>query len=377
MKLLFIIPEYSHGGTNKSLENLLALLDHTKYEVSIYCLYEDGGDYYKKLFAPFIIKKSRLYYWLHDNVFTRKFMGLYNKLTKRDNFTALYKREARLLQKKHKFDTVIAYQEGLATYFVSYMNNVGHKIAWIHCDYSDRALDLRIKESKIYKVLDDLVCVSYAARQSLCSLYPEFAFKAHWIYNMLDIEKIRAGAGQEVEEAFRSDSCFKIVSIGRLNSVKQFDLIPMIVNEMKGMSKGRFRWYIIGDGEEKLKIQREIEKYHLEEFICMMSAKNNPYPYIIQSDLLVCTSAIESFSYVIAEAKILHIPVLTNAFPVANEVVDNSTGWVAKIKEMPRLMARIIDDVDGEYSAKRSSIKGYEYSNDKALSRINQLFQKK
>ena len=45
MKLLFIIPEYSHGGTNKSLENLLALLDHTKYEVSIYCLYEDGGDY--------------------------------------------------------------------------------------------------------------------------------------------------------------------------------------------------------------------------------------------------------------------------------------------------------------------------------------------
>ena len=83
-RILFVIPEYSHGGTNKSLENLLALIDKNRYGISIFCLYEDGPNYYKKLFAPYILKKSRLYYLLHDNSFTRKFMVLYNKLTKKE-----------------------------------------------------------------------------------------------------------------------------------------------------------------------------------------------------------------------------------------------------------------------------------------------------
>ena len=77
LKILFVIPEYSHGGTNKSLENLLSLLDKDIYEINIYSLYEDGGDYYKEVFKQYIIKKSRLYYWLHDIFVTRKFMGLY------------------------------------------------------------------------------------------------------------------------------------------------------------------------------------------------------------------------------------------------------------------------------------------------------------
>ena len=88
-KILFVIPEYSQGGTNKSLENLLSLIDKNKYDIKIFCIYEDGGDYYKKVFAPYIIEKSRLYYILHDNVVTRKAMGIYNRITKRNNFSYL------------------------------------------------------------------------------------------------------------------------------------------------------------------------------------------------------------------------------------------------------------------------------------------------
>ena len=42
-KILFVIPEYSHGGTNKSLESLLSAIDEKRYEISIFSLYEDGG----------------------------------------------------------------------------------------------------------------------------------------------------------------------------------------------------------------------------------------------------------------------------------------------------------------------------------------------
>lgn len=136
-RLLFVIPEYSHGGTNKSLENLFHFIDKEKYEVSIYSLYEDDGRLYKDIFAPYTVKKSTLYYLLHDNKITRKAMGATMKLSSKTNFNWLYKREAKLLQKQYNFDTVIAYQEGTPTLFTSYFSKP-KKISWIHYDYAVR-----------------------------------------------------------------------------------------------------------------------------------------------------------------------------------------------------------------------------------------------
>lgn len=118
-KILFVIPEYSHGGTNKSLESLLSAIDEKRYEISIFSLYEDGGVFYKNIFNPYIIAKSLLYVLAHDNVITRKVMGVAMKLFKNLSFNWLYRYEANRLQHKYKFDTVIAFQEGSATQFVS------------------------------------------------------------------------------------------------------------------------------------------------------------------------------------------------------------------------------------------------------------------
>lgn len=98
-RILFIIQEYTQGGITKCLENLLGFFPQTNYEIFIYSLYEDGGDYYKKVFADRIVKKSKLYCLLHDNVYTRKIMGAYNKLTNAYNFGFLYRYEVAYLQK--------------------------------------------------------------------------------------------------------------------------------------------------------------------------------------------------------------------------------------------------------------------------------------
>ena len=137
-KILFVIPEYSHGGTNKSLESLLSAIDEKRYEISIFCLYEDGGVFYKNIFKPYIIAKSLLYVLAHDNVITRKVMGVAMKLFKNLSFNWLYRYEANRLQHKYKFDAVIAFQEGSATQFVSLINYPVNRIAWVHCDYANR-----------------------------------------------------------------------------------------------------------------------------------------------------------------------------------------------------------------------------------------------
>ena len=363
-KILFVIPEYSHGGTNKSLESLLSAIDEKRYEISIFCLYEDGGVFYKNIFKPYIIAKSLLYVLAHDNVITRKVMGVAMKLFKNLSFNWLYRYEANRLQHKYKFDTVIAFQEGSATQFVSLINYPVNRIAWVHCDYANRFTAIEKKsELSLYCLYNHIVSVSYSAVHSFNSIYPELKDRTKCIYNLIDCSYILRQSSQDVNFE-KQGNCFNLISVGRFVAVKQFDLIPQIVQKLKLLTKKSFCWYIVGDGNERNMVESVISSMGLDKNIKILGAKDNPYPYFKQSDLYVCTSLSESFSYTIAESKTLHVPVLTNDFPVANEVVSPNEGWICNVKDMAFILKDIIEDKNCIYSNVKKTIDNFKYDNN-------------
>ena len=363
-KILFVIPEYSHGGTNKSLESLLSAIDEKRYEISIFCLYEDGGVFYKNIFKPYIIAKSLLYVLAHDNVITRKVMGVAMKLFKDLSFNWLYRYEANRLQHKYKFDTVIAFQEGSATQFVSLINYPVNRIAWVHCDYANRFAAIEKKsELSLYCLYNHIVSVSYSAVHSFNSIYPELKDRTKCIYNLIDCSYILRQSSQDVNFE-KQGNCFNLISVGRFVAVKQFDLIPQIVQKLKLLTKKSFCWYIVGDGNERNMVESVISSMGLDKNIKILGAKDNPYPYFKQSDLYVCTSLSESFSYTIAESKTLHVPVLTNDFPVANEVVSPNEGWICNVKDMAFILKDIIEDKNCIYSNVKKTIDNFKYDNN-------------
>ncbi len=363
-KILFVIPEYSHGGTNKSLESLLSAIDEKRYEISIFCLYEDGGVFYKNIFKPYIIAKSLLYVLAHDNVITRKVMGVAMKLFKDLSFNWLYRYEANRLQHKYKFDTVIAFQEGSATQFVSLINYPVNRIAWVHCDYANRFTAIEKKsELSLYCLYNHIVSVSYSAVHSFNSIYPELKDRTKCIYNLIDCSYILRQSSQDVNFE-KQGNCFNLISVGRFVAVKQFGLIPQIVQKLKLLTKKSFCWYIVGDGNERNMVESVISSMGLDKNIKILGAKDNPYPYFKQSDLYVCTSLSESFSYTIAESKTLHVPVLTNDFPVANEVVSPNEGWICNVKDMAFILKDIIEDKNCIYSNVKKTIDNFKYDNN-------------
>ena len=363
-KILFVIPEYSHGGTNKSLESLLSAIDEKRYEISIFCLYEDGGVFYKNIFKPYIIAKSLLYVLAHDNVITRKVMGVAMKLFKNLSFNWLYRYEANRLQHKYKFDTVIAFQEGSATQFVSLINYPVNRIAWVHCDYANRFAAIEKKsELSLYCLYNHIVSVSYSAVHSFNSIYPELKDRTKCIYNLIDCSYILRQSSQDVNFE-KQGNCFNLISVGRFVAVKQFDLIPQIVRKLNLLTKKSFCWYIVGDGNERNMVESVISSMGLDKNIKILGAKDNPYPYFKQSDLYVCTSLSESFSYTIAESKTLHVPVLTNDFPVANEVVSPNEGWICNVKDMAFILKDIIEDKNCIYSNVKKTIDNFKYDNN-------------
>ncbi len=111
----------------------------------------------------------------------------------------------------------------------------------------------------------------------------------------------------------------------------------------------------------------------MEDVIILLGPKDNPYPYYRISNLHVCTSESESFSYTIFESKILHIPVVSNNFPVAYEVLNNECGWVCPIDRMHFLLTDMINDKRSIYSKVSKSIKNYEYDNKSIIKQIQEL----
>lgn len=378
-KILFVIPDFYIGGTNKSLENLLLLIDSNIYEIRIFSLYEDGDFYYKeKVFKPYLIKKSLFYRLFHDHFWFRKFSTLVSLLFRCNASRLLHKFEINRIQKKEKFDTVIAYQESSATICVSMLRNCSNRIAWVHCELRYWLQDLvkgrKLEEAGDYRKYDKIICVSESARQSFLSLYPQLSDKVMFIYNSVDDNHIKELADDVKVNVPFSDNTFNILSVGRFSPTKQFDLIPKIVSELKKMTSKPFCWYIIASTEECLQdMLDKIKKYDVSREVILLGAKDNPYPYFKKSDLFVCTSESESFSYVIAESKVLHVPVLCNNIPVAKEVVSDEEGWICSIADMPETLSRIIDKNNGIYTSVKEKILNYQYNNHEILKKFEDI----
>ena len=361
------------------MENLLLLVDNNIYEIRIFSLYEDGDSYYKeKVFKPYLIKKSLVYRLFHDHFWFRKFSTLASLLFRCNASRFLHKFEINRIQKKEKFDTVIAYQESSATICVSMLRNCSNRIAWVHCELRYWLQDLvkgrKLEEAGDYSKYDKIICVSESARQSFLSLYPHLSDKVIFIYNSVDDNHIKELADDVKANVPFSDNTFNILSVGRFSPTKQFDLIPKIVSELKKMTSKPFCWYIIASTEECLQDMLEkIEKYDVSREVILLGAKDNPYPYFKKSDLFVCTSESESFSYVIAESKVLHVPVLCNNIPVAKEVVSDEEGWISSIADMPGTLSRIIDKNNGIYTSVKEKILNYQYNNHEILKKFEDI----
>ena len=189
-----------------------------------------------------------------------------------------------------------------------------------------------------------------------------------FLYNTLNTEAIKH-KGNAVKNCY-TKGMFNIVSVGRLSSIKCFNLIPKMAAEIRDAAGNCFRWYIVGEGADRKRIEEEVRKHDVGDCVVLLGAKDNPYPFLREADLYVCTSESESFSYTIAEAKILHTPVLSNNFPVAYEVLDDSTGWVMPNDGMPEMIIRLIHDENKCYSRVKESIASYVYDNQAILDKL-------
>ena len=350
-KILIITGSFEIGGSRSSLYSLLSVLDPNKVQVDVFARERTGPlmDSMKncKILPENIwlshrilkgnkIKQSvcRILYYLRGAF---QILGL--DLFKYYNYIGGKQIGS------DNYDAVIGFDETLPR-FVSCLP-AKKRISWLHCDYRRHAHG--INETSYYKKIDTIVCVSKFAQDTILEVLPQFKEKTVVLHNAINIENIVAKSKKtkpEVECIFE-DKKFTMISIGRLDQVKQFDKIPAIAAEVKKILRGShdFQWLIVGGGNELVKrdIESEIKKYDVANEVKMLGMQSNPYTYLGKSDLYVCTSSSETFSYTIHEGLALKVPFICNTFPSASESVHvGKEGFIMPIEEMPQKIASLI-----------------------------------
>ncbi|MBX9888371.1 MAG: glycosyltransferase [Flavobacteriaceae bacterium] len=345
-KIVFVIPSLDAGGGEKSLVNLLNCLDFTLYDVDLILFKKQGiflnsvpkevtiisiqGDYIhftKNVFRSILAFTIRLkiVLALHRILFFLKSRRIKNSAqAEQYTWNNLSKSIAPFPK---KYDQAIAFLEKSSIYLTVDKLNATSKIGWIHTNYASSGMNSDF-DTNYFSQLNALVTVSPECHANLVSVFPQFSGKIKTIYNIVS-ESIIQSLSLKTATTRKRFSSFEntIVTVARLSYEKGCDLAIDASRIMKEKNIN-FKWFIIGEGSERLILEKQIQKYQLEENVFLIGLKENPYPYMKQCTVYVQPSRYEGKSIAIEEAKILHKPIVVTDFSTAKDQIKSDVNGI-------------------------------------------------
>lgn len=333
-KILFVNGHLNVGGVEKSLVDLLRWLDYSQYDVDLLLL-EEKGDYLEQIpqNVNIIYKDIRSAYGPFFNTFFENLI--------RGRFNIIYYRFILLISSllgkeflrywdfffklSHNYDSAIAYRPGICADVVAYAVRSKKKICWWHhgeCLFSKAQIRAT---NRVWKSFDNIVTVSRGCKNMIESIFDYPSAQIVVIPNLIDIERISLLAGEESPYDLSSKAT-RIVTVGRLSPEKHIEDIPLIASELIKRGINQFKWYIVGEGDMRGLIEKEIRDKNVVDYVCLLGSKSNPYPYIKFADMMVHTSHVESQGLAILEAMALKTPCVAVASMGPKEYLNSELG---------------------------------------------------
>jgi glycosyltransferase involved in cell wall biosynthesis len=335
--VLFVINNLNCGGAEKSLISLLNTMDYSRYNVDLF-LFKHEGLFLNKIPKQVNVLEEPSEYQLFDMpikaavmkclrqgrldiALSRVCAGYIFKSEK--NKARCEQRVWRYLSKSlqnisKNYDVAIGYLEKNPVYFCIDKVNANKKIGFIHTDYDKLGMDPNI-DMGYFRSLDHIVTVSEECANVLKQRFSIYNDKIGVIHNIVSPSTINKMSQEKVDLERKG---VKLVSVGRLSHEKGFDLAIEACKNLVGDGY-EIKWYIIGEGEGRGKLEKMIEENHLQDHFLLLGLKENPYPYIREADIYVQPSRFEGKSIAIDEAKILHKPIMVTNFSTAKDQIKN------------------------------------------------------
>lgn len=318
-KLLFITWSITYGyGTEKSLADILNRMDKSKYSIDVLPLFKNSQD--NILNSDIKVLESLIDYTKENRDEEKDLDYYYEILANPLKFNKLL---------KDKYDCVIACNHNAPSYFASYMNNTP-KVVWIRGDMSELNYNnfnpttveySGIKQEydmqkNVLKTFDNIVVISEVVKKALKDDFG-ITENVYEIPNSVDVEKIKELSNENIE----LPGGHLFTTLGRLDNNKNQLLLLKAARIAKNY-KQDFKIYLLGEGEDRPKLESYIEENNLGDNVQILGFKENPYCYIKNSVATVLTSFSEGFSLALAESAILDTLIISTNVGIAKELIE-------------------------------------------------------
>lgn len=318
-KVLFMIGTLLGGGAEKVLTNIVKYIDKEKFDVTVQTI-DDEGIYIEEV-------KNQVKY---KTIF-RKYASSQEEAESLINYYTYLKTLSPEEFSKEVIDEVydieIAFLEDYSTKVIAFSpNKNSRKIAWVHsdlytCNNAQNLFDSSEQQQECYQKYDEIVCVSQSAKEGFIK---QFGRTEHVrvIYNPLDREEVLSKSFEAIDDFLLSEK-LKIITVGRLIPEKGYDRLLAVHQQL--INEGfDYELWILGEGYQKELLEEYIINNNLQYSVKFLGFKLNPYKYMKCCDLFICSSRVEGYSSVIAEALILGLPVLSTDCSGVRELMEDS-----------------------------------------------------
>ena len=311
IKILFFIPGLSEGGAEKVMRSLVNHMDQEQFEITVQTIDQyDPSQFLAEGIRYKAVNRCK-------TKWGRKLFSYWFRLCAELNLAYRF-------FVKDDYDIEVAYLETAATKIIAQSTNKSAaKIAWVHCDLSQKE---GIKEAcdkikRQYEKYDRIVCVSDDTKKGFQNLFGSH-FDPVVLPNVIDDDEIR-GKADEIVPYDKEPDKIRLIAVGRLTQQKNFAYLFDVCGKLRD-SGCSFRLDILGEGPERNKLEQQISALALEKIVTLQGFVSNPYPWIKQADIVVCSSKYEGISTVVQEALILGKPVVTTPCTGMTELLGQS-----------------------------------------------------
>lgn len=327
-KLLIVINTLSRAGAEMALLGLLKCLEQdARFDIRLFVLLEQGelfGQVPKNVTV--VNRHCHMQSVLEPDGQRQMYATIARHLLRRGTGLRLFPYMARALYAMKKengvqfdkllwraisdgaerlpetYDLAIAFLEGGSAYYVADHVKAKKKAAMIHIDY-EKAGYTRALDKDCYLKYDRIFPIGETVRTQFLRVYPELAGRAKLFPNVVNQQEIRKKAKEPggFSDAYTG---IRILTVGRLTEQKAY---PVAIEAMRRLKASGInaRWYVLGEGPQRGKLEALIKKAGLQDEFLLLGAVENPYPYYAKTDLYVHATAFEGKSIAIQEAQTL------------------------------------------------------------------------
>ena len=326
MKILFIVSTLQLGGAERILSELASRWSK-EHSVSVLTL-DAGVDFFKldervTRFRLDIVRKSRRNPIPH----IRMLFGI------------------KRIAKKLMPDYVISFVGKTNVFTLLSLNTKKYKIivsehSIIVQDDMDKFVDFF--RLRLYKKAYRLTVLSEEIKKDFLLKYTKCKEENVIVTpNALNVPKVSQAYNLDLKSVcnVKNENTKIIVSLGRFNEVKRFDLLVKIFSQFyeKYCSSVNFdaRLIIFGDGDEKQLYIDLITKLNMQEKIIIHERISDVFSILSQTDAYACTSKYEGFGMSILESFYAKVPVVAFDVLGLEELITNEkTGVLVEDKDI-------------------------------------------